>query len=60
MDLEILEKELGVLRHEKKINDAQTRLFETFINMAKSSSEEHILNVTMQNALDYCRRIFQC
>ncbi len=52
MDLEILEKELSVLRHEKKINDAQTRLFETFINMAKSSSEEHILNVTMQNALD--------
>lgn len=52
MDLEKLQKELIVLRHEKRINDAQNRLFETFINMVKSSNEEHILNVTMQSVLD--------
>ena len=50
MDLEKLQKELIVLRHKKRINDAQNRLFETFINMVKSSNEEHILNVTMQSA----------
>jgi len=52
MGLEILKQELSLLRREKKVNDVQNRLLETFINMAKSSSEEHLLSGTMQKALD--------
>lgn len=52
MDLKQLQKELVVLRHEKEIFNAQNRLFETFINRARSPVDSDILKGTMQNALD--------
>ena len=52
MKMESLQEEITVLRDEKKINDAQNRLFEIFINMARSSNEGQMMNVAMQNALD--------
>ncbi len=52
MELERLQQEITALRREKKVHDAQNRLFEIFINMARSSKEEQVLNVTMQTALD--------
>ena len=57
MKLEILQKEITALRREKKIHDAQNRLFEIFINMARSSKEERVLNVIMQNALDIAAQL---
>jgi serine phosphatase RsbU (regulator of sigma subunit) len=51
MELEQIQKEITTLRHEKKVHNAQNKLFEIFINMARSSKEEQILNVTMQSAL---------
>jgi len=52
MELERLQKEITALRREKEVHDAQNMLFEIFIKMARSSKEERVLNVTMQNALD--------
>jgi sigma-B regulation protein RsbU (phosphoserine phosphatase) len=57
MELKQLQKEIAALRREKKIHDAQNRLFETFITMARSSKEQRMLNVTMQNALDIAAQI---
>lgn len=56
MKLEQLQKEVTDLRREKKIHDAQNKLFELFINMAQSSNDEQMLNATMQNALDIAAR----
>jgi sigma-B regulation protein RsbU (phosphoserine phosphatase) len=56
MELERLQKEIIVLRRYKKIHDAQNKLFETFINMARSSTEEEVLNVTMKDALEIATR----
>ena len=57
MDLERLQTEITTLRREKKVHDAQNRLFEIFINMARSSKEEQMLNVTMQSALDIAAQL---
>jgi len=57
MELEQLQKEITALRREKKIHDAQNKLFEIFINMARSSKEEQMLNVTMQNALNIAAQL---
>ncbi len=51
MELEQLQKKITALKRKIKIHDAQNRLFETFITMARSSKEEQVLNVTMQNTL---------
>ncbi len=56
MDIGRLQKEIAALKHEKQIYDAQNRLFETFINRARSSIEPEILNGTMQNALDIAKQ----
>jgi len=52
MELERLQQEVTALRREKKVHNAQNRLFEIFIKMARSSKEEQVLNVTMQTTLD--------
>ncbi|MFH2092926.1 MAG: GAF domain-containing SpoIIE family protein phosphatase [Pseudomonadota bacterium] len=52
MEIETLQKEILVLKREKKIHDAQNKLFEMFINLARSSSENQLLKSTMQHALD--------
>ncbi|WP_291346094.1 GAF domain-containing SpoIIE family protein phosphatase [Desulfobacula sp.] len=57
MELERLQKEITALKREKKVHDAQNRLFEIFINMARSSKEEQVLNVTMQNALEIAAQL---
>ncbi|MCP4367401.1 MAG: SpoIIE family protein phosphatase [Deltaproteobacteria bacterium] len=57
MDLKGLQTEITTLRREKKVHDAQNRLFEIFINMARSSKEEQVLNVTMQSALDIAAQL---
>jgi sigma-B regulation protein RsbU (phosphoserine phosphatase) len=57
MELERLQKEITALKREKKVHDAQNRLFEIFINMARSSKEEQVLNVTMQTALDIAAQL---
>lgn len=48
----LLSQELTELQREKKISDAQNALFEMFINMARSSSEDEVLKATMENALE--------
>ena len=57
MDLERLQQEVTALRREKKVHNAQNRLFEIFINMARSSKEEQVLNVTMQTTLDIAAQL---
>ncbi|MCK4768620.1 MAG: hypothetical protein KAS28_09540, partial [Desulfobacula sp.] len=57
MELERLQKEITALKREKKVHDAQNKLFEIFINMARSSKEEQVLNVTMQNALEIAAQL---
>ncbi len=52
MDTEKLLQEIRNLKREKEIYQAQSKLFEMFINMARSSSEDQVLRATMQNALD--------
>ncbi|MFH2058242.1 MAG: GAF domain-containing SpoIIE family protein phosphatase [Pseudomonadota bacterium] len=52
MEIQKLQEEIDALKREKKIHDAQNKLFEMFINLARSSSEEQVLKATMQNALD--------
>ncbi len=57
MELEQIKKEITALKREKKVHDAQNKLFETFINMARSSKEGQVLNVTMQKALEIAARL---
>jgi len=57
MEIERLQKEITALKREKKVHDAQNKLFEIFINMARSSKEEQVLNVTMQNALEIAAQL---
>ncbi len=57
MELEQLQKEIISLRRERKVHDAQNKLFEIFISMARSSKEERVLHVTMQNALDIAAQL---
>jgi len=52
METEELQEEIARLKREKKVQDALNNLFEMFINLARSSSEEQVLKATMQNALD--------
>jgi sigma-B regulation protein RsbU (phosphoserine phosphatase) len=56
MDIGQLQKEIAALKHQKQIYEAQNRLFETFINRARSSNDPKILNGTMQNALDIAKQ----
>lgn len=46
------QSEIELLKREKKIYDAHNELFETFIDMARSSSEDQVLIATMQKTLD--------
>ncbi len=51
MEFEHFEKEIAALKMDKKVHEAQNRLFEEFITMAKSPKDEHVLKKTMEQAL---------
>lgn len=52
MEIQQYQNEIANFKREQKIHDAQNKLFELFINTAKSSSKEQVLKTTMQLALD--------
>ncbi len=52
-----LQDEICQLKTEKKVFDAQNKLFEIFINSARSSKREEVLKVTMQSALDIVAKL---
>ncbi len=55
MVLSSLQNEIKILKLEQKAFQAQTRLFEIFIEMAKSSSELELLKGTMQKTLEVAK-----
>ena len=52
MEPKLLQQELVALRRERKAFHAQTRLFETLIDLARSSGEKDILKKTMQKTME--------
>ena len=52
MESRSLQKELCLLRREKAASQAQNRLFENLIEMARSSSKQEMLKTTMQKTLE--------
>lgn len=56
-DIQRLQKEIVSLKREKRIHDAQNELFEMFITLARSASEEQVLKSVMQNALDIAAKM---
>ncbi|MCP3873338.1 MAG: SpoIIE family protein phosphatase [Desulfobacteraceae bacterium] len=52
MELKSIQKELEDLKREKKAFQAQTKLFEILVEMARSASEQEILKATMQKTLE--------
>ena len=52
MELKSQKDELNILRREKTAFQAQNRLFENLIEMARSSSKREMLKIAMQKTLD--------
>jgi sigma-B regulation protein RsbU (phosphoserine phosphatase) len=52
MDLKSLQKKLDALIFEKKAYQAQNRLFENLIDLARSCAESEMLKISMQKTLD--------
>jgi len=51
-DLERLHEELAKLRNEKAAFQAQSKLLEEFLSLARSSAEESVMKSTLQNTLE--------
>ncbi len=57
MNLKALQRKLALLSREKKAYQAQNKLLENLIDLARSSSESEMLMLSMQNTLDLAAQV---